>query len=282
MPEWAREILHWAALLSPALLILSLLLPAGFPFRKRRWAILAFGLIVIQLLAYQFGTMMVAGFTGLVIVAGAIVFLVFGWRQSLRMHAAWLKQMRAEAPVALQAPFEGPWKASGTGPWAARNHHLAASDQWYATDWVRVEGDARGSKVLAPVDGVVALVEDWHPDKPARRWIQRDLENPAGNYVSLRVHGREGVFVILAHLEFASIAVKEGQTVRAGDLIGRCGNSGNTTVSHLHVHAQPAKRVAPGSVMGIPTVYGGRAEWMQPGEVLEGARSSAAVDAVRS
>ena len=143
MPEWAREILHWAALLSPALLILSLLLPAGFPFRKRRWAILAFGLIVIQLLAYQFGTMMVAGFTGLVIVAGAIVFLVFGWRQSLRMHAAWLKQMRAEAPVALQAPFEGPWKASGTGPWAARNHHLAASDQWYATDWVRVEGDAR-------------------------------------------------------------------------------------------------------------------------------------------
>jgi hypothetical protein len=278
MRELTHEFLRWAALVSPGFLVVSVLVPVSFAFRRRRWAIVAFGLIAVQFVAEEFHALMVAGLTGLALEVGAVVFLARGWLQSTRLHTAWMKQMRAETAVVLQAPFEGRWKALGTGPWAALNHHLAASDQWFAVDWLRVDGESRGSRVLAPVDGVVVHMEDGHPDKPARRWIQRDIENPAGNYVSLRVDGRENAFVILAHLEMGSIGVWPGQTVRVGDPIGLCGNSGNTTRPHLHVHAQPAERTAPGLIWGIPIVFGGRPEWMQRGEMLEGAAVEPAAD----
>jgi murein DD-endopeptidase MepM/ murein hydrolase activator NlpD len=139
-----------------------------------------------------------------------------------------------------------------------------------------VDAQSRGSRVLAPVDGVIAHVENRQPDKPARPWIQRDVTNPAGNYVSLRVSGREDVFVILAHLEQGSIEVWPGQTVRVGEMLGRCGNSGNTTSAHLHVHAQPAVQVSPGAVWGIPVLFDGRSKWLRRGEELEGVNAKAA------
>jgi hypothetical protein len=280
MQELMRRTLAWAALVSPGFLVVSVLAPVGFAFRRRRWALIALVVIALEWIAKQFGAPVLAGIAGAAIDLGSVVFLARGLQQSLRMHVAWDERLRGETPVLLEAPFEGRWKALGTGPWAAWNHHLAASDQWFATDWLRVDRESRGSRVLSPVNGVVANVEEGHPDKPARRWVQRDIANPAGNYVSLRVDGREHMYVILAHLERGSVAVWPGKAVRVGDLIGRCGNSGNTTRAHLHVHAQPVPRVAPGTMWGIPVLFGGRTEWMHGGEVLEGAKA-AATEAVK-
>jgi Peptidase family M23 len=271
MAEQTRALLHWVALASPAFMVISLLAPVSFAFRRRRWALVAFCILLVQLLAEQFRAPVLAAAAGLAVEAGSVVFMIRGWQQSARLHAAWLERLCSETPVVLQTPFEGRWKALGSGPWAARNHHLAASDQWFATDWVRVDGQSRGSRVLAPVDGLVAHVENRQPDKPARRWVQRDVANPAGNYVSLRVNGREDVFVILAHLEQGSIGVWPGQVVRAGDPLGRCGNSGNTASPHLHVHAQPTVQVSPGATWGIPVLFAGRTQWIRSGEQLEGA-----------
>ncbi|MFZ1015787.1 MAG: M23 family metallopeptidase [Terracidiphilus sp.] len=281
MSAHTRELLHWVALASPVFLVISLLVPVSFPFRRRRWAMAAFVLLVVQFVAEEFHAPVVAAVAGLAVEAGAVAFLVRGWQQSLRTHADWLKRLRAATPVALQAPFAGRWKALGTGPWTARNHHLAASDQWYATDWMRVDGESKGSNVLAPVDGMVMHVENQQPDKPARLWIQRDVANPAGNYISLRVDGTENVYVILAHLEQGSIEVWPGQKVRAGEVLGRCGNSGNTTRPHLHVHAQTVEQVSPGAVWGLPVVFGGRTEWMRRGEVMEGVPTGV-TDAVKA
>jgi len=75
-------------------------------------------------------------------------------------------------------------------------------------------------------------------------------------------------YVILAHLENGSLQVAPGQMVRTGDVLARCGNSGNTSVPHLHIHAQPAERVAPGTVWGVPIVFCGRGVWMRRGEIL--------------
>ncbi|HUB28140.1 MAG TPA: M23 family metallopeptidase [Terracidiphilus sp.] len=275
MPELLRSTLAWAALVAPGFLVVSVLAPVGFAFRRRRWALIALLLIALEWIAKQFDAQMFAGIAGLAIDAGSVVFLARGLQQSWRMHAAWGKRLRGETPVMLEPPFEGRWKAQGTGPWAAWNHHLAASDQWFATDWLRVDGESRGSRVLSPVNGVVATVEEGRPDKPARRWVQRDIANPAGNYVSVRVDGREHAYVILAHLEMGSITVWPGKAVHVGEVIGRCGNSGNTTRPHLHVHAQQAARVAPGSMWGIPILFGGRTEWTRGGEVLEGAKAAA-------
>ena len=43
---------------------------------------------------------------------------------------------------------------------------------------------------------------------------------------------------ILAHLKMGSIRVKPGDEVKAGQFLGLCGNSGNSSEPHLHYHLQ--------------------------------------------
>jgi murein DD-endopeptidase MepM/ murein hydrolase activator NlpD len=43
---------------------------------------------------------------------------------------------------------------------------------------------------------------------------------------------------MLAHLQRGSIEVAEGDRVSVGQRIARCGNSGNTTMPHLHLQVQ--------------------------------------------
>jgi hypothetical protein len=243
-----HALLHVATLLSPGFLIASLLAPVGFAFRKRRWILGGALLIMAQAAAVGLNKPIAAGCVALALEAGSIFVVARGLHENRRFRAAWWRRWNETTPIALHPPFASAWKALNTGPSVATNHHLAARDQWFAVDWVRQDAPSRGSQILSPVDGVVALVEDGHPDKSSRRWIQRDVADPAGNYISIRAAGCENVFVILAHLENGSIIVCAGQTVAAGEPLARCGNSGNTSIPHLHIHAQPAERVAPGSV----------------------------------
>ncbi len=61
-----------------------------------------------------------------------------------------------------------------------------------------------------------------------------DIRPNTGNYVMVKA--KEGYIVFLAHLKNSSIKVKEGQLLRAGELIGNIGNSGNSTIPHLHIN----------------------------------------------
>ncbi|MBR9788435.1 MAG: peptidoglycan DD-metalloendopeptidase family protein [Vibrionaceae bacterium] len=74
----------------------------------------------------------------------------------------------------------------------------------------------RGEEVLAPADGVVETV------RPGNRGY--------GNYLTLR-HSF-GFMSSYAHLKHFN--VKSGEFVSKGDVIARCGNSGNSTGPHLH------------------------------------------------
>ena len=63
----------------------------------------------------------------------------------------------------------------------------------------------------------------------------RELFGPRmilGNHVIL--DRGDGVYAVLAHLRRGSVRVRKGQSVRAGDLLAECGNSGNSTEPHLH------------------------------------------------
>ncbi len=71
------------------------------------------------------------------------------------------------------------------------------------------------SEIIAPADGTV---------------VRSGKDRYLGNYVKLR-HS-SGIKTSYGHLE--SSAVKVGQKVKRGDLIGYMGNTGRTTGTHLH------------------------------------------------
>ncbi|NOS99731.1 MAG: M23 family metallopeptidase [Phycisphaerales bacterium] len=147
----------------------------------------------------------------------------------------------------LRLPFDGAWFVFWGGRTIAENYHVVAKDQRFAYDLVIMKdgsshsGDgtsneqyhAFGKPIVAPGAGVVAAAVDGLPDNPPG---EMDAKNAAGNNVVID-HG-DGEFSFLAHLQKGSVKVKKGQTVQAGDALGLCGNSGNTSEPHLHYHLQ--------------------------------------------
>ena len=90
-----------------------------------------------------------------------------------------------------------------------------------------------GKEVIAPCDARVVLVIDGVPDN------EPGTLNPAqltGNTVVLQTDLNE--YILFAHLQEGSLEVEEGEEVRQGNVIARCGNSGNTTEPHLHLSLQ--------------------------------------------
>jgi murein DD-endopeptidase MepM/ murein hydrolase activator NlpD len=53
----------------------------------------------------------------------------------------------------------------------------------------------------------------------------------AGNHV---IMGTAGTYALYAHLAPGSVVVTRGRQVRAGEVIGRVGHTGNSTAPHLH------------------------------------------------
>jgi murein DD-endopeptidase MepM/ murein hydrolase activator NlpD len=57
-----------------------------------------------------------------------------------------------------------------------------------------------------------------------------------GNSVIIMTDKKE--FLVFAHFKQNSIAVHQGQKVKQGQMLGLCGNSGNSSEPHLHFHIQ--------------------------------------------
>ncbi|CAN5487941.1 M23 family metallopeptidase [soil metagenome] len=118
----------------------------------------------------------------------------------------------------------------------------------FAIDWVQMNdrklfsGDgsrnedwyAYGDDLLAVADGTVAVVADDMSDQTplaAAAGITQP-DDYSGNLVSLEIS--PGVFAIYAHAQPGSITVKPGDKVTKGQVIGKLGNSGNSSGPHLH------------------------------------------------
>ncbi len=101
----------------------------------------------------------------------------------------------------------------------------------------------QGLEVRAPGSGEIIRVIDSVADNApggcnfAHNW---------GNHLLLRLD--YGGVVKLAHFMKNGIAVKAGQRVTAGDLLGYCGNSGRSPVPHIHLHTQASAET------GAPTL----------------------------
>lgn len=125
------------------------------------------------------------------------------------------------------------------------NYHAAYPDQRWAYDLV-VEpamhggGDLAdygcyGTPVVAPAAATVVMAVDGLPDHVPGK-ASMDIKNPAGNSVALELD--TGTYLLIAHLQQGSVLVKRGDQVEEGQPIGACGNSGNTSEPHIHIHHQ--------------------------------------------
>lgn len=88
-----------------------------------------------------------------------------------------------------------------------------------------------------------------------------DTHNLAGNLVLI---GCGNYAVLLAHLkQDLSPLLKVGDRLNVGQLIGRVGNSGNTTEPHLHLQVvtglADADPTFPLAAVGVPFTIAGRA-----------------------
>ena len=74
----------------------------------------------------------------------------------------------------------------------------------------------------------------------------------AGNHVVLGL-GPSGPFVLLAHLRRGTLRVGPGDSVTVGEMVGECGNSGNSTEPHVHV--QVTDSVVWSAAVGLPISF---------------------------
>lgn len=143
-----------------------------------------------------------------------------------------------------------------------------------------------GAEVLAPCAGVVRHVRDGEEDHLAhrgipsvlyaltqRRRLARGWDGLAGNHLILEAelpgassHGRTA-FVALCHLQRGSLRVAPGDRVAAGEVLARCGNSGNSMEPHVHLQAMDA--LDPGRATALPIAFPGGVP--RSGQVLAGA-----------
>jgi hypothetical protein len=146
-------------------------------------------------------------------------------------------------------PFRGSWFVFCGGNTKAVNHHHGETAQRYALDLIMINKKsgshagsgsenqdyyAFGQDTLAPAGGeVIEAVDGFRDNEP-----QKTTNNYAysGNFVMIK-HA-ENLYSVLAHLRHGSVQVKAGEKVLAGQKLGECGNSGNSTEPHLHFHAQ--------------------------------------------
>jgi murein DD-endopeptidase MepM/ murein hydrolase activator NlpD len=107
-----------------------------------------------------------------------------------------------------------------------------------------------GIDLVAPADGQIVWSCDSLPDQEPG---QMDPARPVGNGVVID-HGN-GEFSLFAHMQPKTQRVKTGDTVKTGDVLGKCGNSGNTSEPHLHYHLQNGPDIK--SAEGLPAMFVG-------------------------
>lgn len=172
-----------------------------------------------------------------------------------------------EGPVTLAPPVRGRWVAMNSPGQKVPSHGTRTRGQLGAVDVCSPAGEKApalvrwglrgdrpqdyacfGEPIASMAAGTVVRVRDGRRDHRARNTWQallfmltiegfvREMGGSnavLGNHVVVD-HG-DGTFAAYAHLLRGSAAVRVGDTVEVGQLLGQVGNTGNTSMPHLHV-----------------------------------------------
>ncbi len=198
--------------------------------------------------------------------------------------------------IDIAYPFTGRWLTQNSPADRVPSHGTAAFASSYAIDFVPVDDAGRtapmrldsfvrpepperfpgfGRLLKAPVEGTVIAAHDAEPEHPAHRglpsvayaltqarraragWLEL-----AGNHVFISCGD---VVVALCHLQQGSVVARTGERVAVGDVVGRCGNSGNSTEPHVHVQAFTGPAVT--QATAVPLSFNGSLP--QNGEIVD-------------
>jgi murein DD-endopeptidase len=163
-----------------------------------------------------------------------------------------------KAVVEISAPLTGEDWVAGNGPSNTSVHRRALIpvngrayiSQRFAIDWVEAypdgktyQGDpadnknyrAYGHEIHAVADGTVTETKDGIPQNtPGAKSlaVPVTLETIGGNHVIMDIGN--GLYAFYAHMQPGSLRVKVGDKVKAGQVLGLLGNTGNSSEPHLH------------------------------------------------
>jgi hypothetical protein len=193
------------------------------------------------------------------------------------------------APVVVDFPLRGEgWVAVNSPGDRVPSHGTDMLGQRFAFDFLQVDGRQRlhtspagllrslvlgvptrscyawNAPIHAPFDAEIVRAVDGVPE---RRWIHpvREFARAMWNALTFRperlpqvlgnhVIARSGdVYAAFVHLAPGSVAVREGQQIRTGDVLGRVGHTGNSTNPHLHFQLMDS--MDPMSAQGVPCAF---------------------------
>jgi Peptidase family M23 len=163
------------------------------------------------------------------------------------------------APAPVGEPLTGSGWLAANGPSNTSSHRRAVIvldgkprvPERYAIDFIKMGADgnsysgdqhknasyhAYNAPVLAVHDGRIIIARDGLPQNvphTEKLAVTLTLDTIAGNHIVQDIGG--GRYVGYAHLIPGTIAVKAGEQVHRGQLLGRLGNSGNSSEPHLHI-----------------------------------------------
>lgn len=168
--------------------------------------------------------------------------------------------------ISIHSPLNGEWKflrPPGHHPYAfdfvqtdarRKSSHDSSKLRFFLGRIPSSKFFCWNKPVISPIDGeIIRVGNGWKDNEYSNIWktIQLwynatyrfnpkekngrlDIRPNAGNHVMIQA--KEGYIVFLAHLKNQSIMVSEGEQVRHGQVIGLLGNSGNSTMPHLHIN----------------------------------------------
>ncbi|MGW5867535.1 M23 family metallopeptidase [Streptomyces sp. NPDC055239] len=218
--------------------------------------------VVVQVIAGSFVDLPYPYWAGWIPIAGVIVIALARRRAASKGIAAVPRAAEEIAP-----PVTGRWSALNSPADKVPSHGTHSFGQTYAIDIVaEPDSEARpafawlwpivrrnnafpafGAPLLAVADATVVHAEDGQRDHLSRNSlaalaylmiveaIVRSLGGArriVGNHIVLDLG--DGTYAMYAHVQRGSLAVRAGDKVEAGQVMARCGNSGNSTEPHVH------------------------------------------------
>lgn len=171
-----------------------------------------------------------------------------------KINGLFIKPFKPDLPVIsrnqskLILPFNGTWYVLWGGDTKELNYHVINDAQKNAFDFLIMDNQGKtyksygrtnddyyayGKDIIAPCDGIIVSVVDGVKDNQPGEMNAFDV---GGNTIILKTLKNE--FLVFCHIQHNSIKVKENQMVVVGQLLGLCGNTGNSTEPHLHFHIQ--------------------------------------------